>query len=70
MKQNNTASRRFLLVAPRESNPYLKFRKLLFYPLNYKAAFILVAKITVSVDLTRIKNAGSFQVINIASIGQ
>ena len=23
-----------------ESNPYLKFRKLLFYPLNYKAALV------------------------------
>lgn len=71
MKQNNTASRRFLLVAPRESNPYLKFRKLLFYPLNYKAAFILVAKITVSVDLTRIKMQVPFSNSNyLASIGQ
>ena len=38
-----------------ESNSYLKFRKLLFYPLNYKAVSNLFAKITVSVDLTRIK---------------
>ena len=26
----------FLLYPRGESNPYLKFRKLLFYPLNYK----------------------------------
>ncbi len=24
-----------------ESNPYLKFRKLLFYPLNYKGNFFI-----------------------------
>ena len=30
-----------------ESNPYLKFRKLLFYPLNYKGNFSEVgAKVT------------------------
>ena len=28
-----------------ESNPYLKFRKLLFYPLNYKGALQAVAKV-------------------------
>ena len=29
-----------------ESNPYLKFRKLLFYPLNYKTNFLFgVAKV-------------------------
>ncbi len=56
MKAYNTTSYRFLfVVASRESNPYLKFRKLLFYPLNYKAVINLLAKITVSVDLTRIK---------------
>ena len=68
MKQNNTASRRFLLVAPRGIEP---LSKLLFYPLNYKAAFILVAKITVSVDLTRIKMQVPFSKSNyLASIGQ
>ena len=30
----------FFLYLGGESNPYLKFRKLLFYPLNYKAAFV------------------------------
>ena len=29
----------FLLYPRGESNPYLKFRKLLFYPLNYKGGF-------------------------------
>jgi len=39
--------------------------------LNYKAAFILVAKITVSVDLTRIKMQVPFSNSNyLASIGQ
>ena len=47
MKAYNTTSYRFLFV--------VKFRKLLFYPLNYKAVINLLAKITVSVDLTRIK---------------
>ena len=33
----------FLFVPRRESNPNQKFRKLLFYPLNYKGK--LIAKI-------------------------
>ena len=47
------------------------FRKLLFYPLNYKAASNLLAKITVSVDLTRIKMQVPFSNFKyLASIGQ
>ena len=49
MKAYNTTSYRFLfVVASRGIEP-------LFYPLNYKAVINLLAKITVSVDLTRIK---------------
>ena len=55
MKAYNTTSYRFLFVVASRGIEPLKFRKLLFYPLNYKAVINLLAKITVSVDLTRIK---------------
>gem|GEM_PF-3609021 len=34
--RNYISKGRFIWWSRRESNPYLKFRKLLFYPLNYE----------------------------------
>lgn len=68
-KQNNFSQ--ILRSSLEGIRPYLKFRKLLFYPLNYKAASNLLAKITVSVDLTRIKIQVPFRYFKyLASIGQ
>ena len=39
----------FFMYPRGESNPYLKFRKLLFYPLNYQGDLKMVAKVALFV---------------------